>query len=149
MHKKLFTLSLIVGVFLLVGAGCKGDAPADQGVNYDTDVKPLIETTEARKVRGSCNCIESQSTCIDFIGSIFSEERMRLSCSEGKFSLDACPYADLGGCQATPDTVSESIVWSYNYGGEPIDAEQAGYQAKACNSMQISKWVLPADLLKK
>jgi len=135
-------------VLLILGVGCSG-APKDQSSDYEKDVKPLIETTEARKVRGSCNFIDGQSTCIDFVGTIFTEERMKLSCTEGKFSLDACPYSDLGGCQATPGTISESIAWSYDYGGQPITAEEAGYQTKACNSMAVGKWVLPSDLLKK
>ena len=146
-HVK-FLLATIPMALLILGVGCNG-VPKNQSTDYEKDVKPLIETTVARKVRRSCNFIEGQSTCIDFVGSIFTEERMKLSCSEGKFSLDACPYSDLGGCQATPDTISESIVWSYNYGGQPITAEEAGYKAKACNSMAISKWVLPSDLIKK
>jgi len=143
-HKFLF---LVIPVFLIIlGAGCS-DAPTDQSVNYEEDVKPLIETTEKSKVRGSCNVIDSKSTCIDFIGSVFSEERMKLSCAEGKFSFNSCPYSDLGGCQATPGTISESIIWSYDYGGQPITMEEAGYGAKACNAMPASKWVLPSDLL--
>ncbi|MFA7653434.1 MAG: hypothetical protein WCX97_00100 [Candidatus Magasanikbacteria bacterium] len=143
-----FSFLAIPVALIFLGAGC-GDAPSDQSVNYENDVKPLIETTEKAKVRGSCNVIDSKSTCIDFVGSIFTEERMKSSCVEGKFSLDACPYSDLGGCQATPGTVSESIVWSYDYGGEPISAEEVGYQAKACNALGMAKWVLPSDLLNK
>ncbi|KKQ28199.1 MAG: hypothetical protein US42_C0001G0050 [Candidatus Magasanikbacteria bacterium GW2011_GWC2_37_14] len=144
-YKILLTSVMAV---LLVGGGCS-EVPKDQEINYENDVLPLLETKTESKVRGSCNMIESKSTCFDFIGEIFTEDRMRLSCEEGKFSLDGCPYSDLGGCQATPGTVSESIAWSYNYGGQPISAEEAGYQAQACNAMTISKWVLPADLLKK
>ena len=148
MFKKIF---LLVGLMFMsvLTAGCKGDLPPGQAVNYEDDVKPLIESSGKSKVRGSCNFIEGQSACIDFIGEVYTEERMRLSCSGGKFSLDACPYSDLGGCQATPGTVTESIVWSYNYGGQPISQEEAGMQAKACNALEIAKWVLPLDLLNK
>ncbi|MFA6427347.1 MAG: hypothetical protein WCW16_02790 [Candidatus Magasanikbacteria bacterium] len=149
MSQRLFNITgCVFCFFALLGAGCSGDMPDQQSVDYEEDVKPLIEeTNSARRVRGSCNVIESKSTCIDFVGSVFTEERMRLSCEEGIFSLDACPYSDLGGCQATPGTVSESIAWSYDYGGQPITVEEAGYAAKACNAMAISKWVLPQDLL--
>lgn len=131
----------------LLGAGCE-KLPAYQQVDYQKDVKPLIETSEKSRVRGSCDIITSKSTCIDFVGSIFTEERMKLSCEEGKFSHNSCPYSDLGGCQATGGTISESIAWSYSYGGEPISAEEASYQAKACNALPAGKWVTPADLLK-
>lgn len=143
---KILFMTLLAVLF--IGGGCS-QTPESQKVNYNDDVKPLIETGTDRIVRGSCNLIESQSTCFDFIGEVFTEERMKLSCAEGKFSLDTCPYSDLGGCQATPGTISESIAWSYDYGGQPISAEEAGYQAKACNAMSISKWVLPDDFLKK
>jgi hypothetical protein len=100
-------------------------------------------------VKGSCSFIDAQSTCVDFVGEIFTEDRMKLSCAEGKFSFNACPYSELGGCQATPGTISEGIAWSYGYGGSPISVEEAVYQAKACNAIGAAKWVTPEDLLKK
>lgn len=147
MSKKFLLISVLLCA-LPVLSGCqKGDLPPEKQIDYEKDVKPLIETTEKGRVRGSCNVIATKSSCVDFIGEVFTEDRMKLSCAEGKFSLDACPYSDLGGCQATPGTVSESIAWSYSTGGQPITAEEAGYQAKACNALPASKWVKPADLL--
>ena len=147
MIKKIFLFTIAFGMIFLF-SGCANESSlTEESLNYEEDVKPLIESTGKTKVRGSCNFIDAQSVCIDFIGEVFTEERMKLSCTEGKFSLDACPYSDLGGCQATPGTVSESIAWSYNYGGQPITVEEASYQAKACSAMSISKWVLPKDLL--
>jgi len=148
MYKKNI-LAITIAAIFFIGAGCGSNLPEEQNVDYEKDVKPLIESKGNAKVRGSCNIIEEKSTCMDFIGEVYTEDRMRLSCAEGKFSLDACPYSDLGGCQATPGTIAESIVWSYNYGGEPITAEEAGYQAKACNALGMAKWVLPTDLLNK
>lgn len=133
--------------FCFILTGC--DQSANNEVDYEDDVKPLIETTKEGKVQGSCNVIETKSTCVDFVGEVFSEDRMKLSCAEGKFSWDACPYSDLGGCQAMPNTITESIIWSYDYGGEPISVEEAGYAAQACNNTGVGKWVVPADLLKK
>jgi hypothetical protein len=144
---KFKILSCIIISLFFIGAGCK-ELPSKQQIDYVKDVKPLIEEKGARKVRGSCDVIATKSTCVDFIGSIFTEDRMKLSCTEGKFSLNSCPYSDLGGCQATADTISESIAWSYNYGGAPITTEEASYQAKACNALAVGKWVKPADLLK-
>lgn len=147
MSKSLMALAMLLLIITTAGLSCSRDSGDPDAIDYEKDVKPLIETTEKPRVRGSCSVIDTKSTCVDFIGSIFSEERMKLSCEEGKFSLDSCPYSDLGGCQAGGGTISESIIWSYNYGGEPISQEEAGYQAKACNALAISKWVLPQDLL--
>ena len=123
--------------------------PEDQQIDYEEDVKPLIAEDTGHKVRGSCNTINDQSACIDFIGSIFTEERIKLSCEGvGVFSENACPYSELGGCQSSAGTISESIIWSYDYGGQPISREEAQYQAMACNSLPMGKWVTPDDLLK-
>jgi hypothetical protein len=149
MSKSLVTLAILATALLTTGLSCTRESDNPEAIDYEADVKPLIETTEKAKVRGSCSVIDTKSTCIDFIGSVFTEERMKLSCEEGKFSFDACPYSDLGGCQAAGGTITESIAWSYNYGGEPISQEEAGYQAKACNALGASKWVLPEDLLPK
>ncbi|OGF42305.1 hypothetical protein A2555_02275 [Candidatus Falkowbacteria bacterium RIFOXYD2_FULL_39_16] len=143
MPKIKILLFTVLSVLLTMGAGCSDDMPEDQRVDYEEDIKPIIETTTKPKVRGSCNVIDSKGTCVDFIGEVFTEERMKLSCVEGKFSLDACPYSDLGGCQATGGTITESIIWSY----APITPEEAGYQAKSCNALGAGKWVTPASLL--
>jgi len=145
--KNLIILSTILASTILL-TGCNKDIPEDQQIDYDEDVKPLIVENTGHKVRGSCNTIDDQSTCIDFIGSVFTEERMKLSCEGvGAFSENACPYSELGGCASTPDTISESIIWSYDYGGQPISKEEAGYQAAACNALPMGKWVMPEDLL--
>lgn len=141
---------VVLGVALIVLLnGCGLSQEGTDEIDYNDDVRPLIATDEKPRVRGSCNVISSSSTCVDFIGSVFTEERMRLSCAEGTFSLDACPYSDLGGCQATAGTVSESIAWSYPYGGQPISAEEASYQARACNALSMGQWVHPDDLLNR
>lgn len=150
MTRSLYVVPCYVFIFLtLLGSGCSGDMPKNQQVDYEADVKPLIEEANpTNKVRGSCNVIDSKSTCIDFIGSVFTQDRMKLSCAEGTFSLDACPYSDLGGCRATAGTISESIAWSYDYGGQPIEKEEVQYMMGACNNLQAGQWVTPADLLK-
>jgi len=137
----LFILSAVLLIPLL-GLGCN-DLPKDQQADYEKDVKPLIEETETakKKVRGSCDLIAKSSHCMDFVGSIFTEERMKLSCAEGKFSKNTCPYSKNGGCRATGDTVSESVVWSYDYGGNPIDAEAVKYEAMACDSLVLAEWI--------
>lgn len=143
MNPKKLIILCVLGLSGLVISGCT----PQNNLEYENDVKPLIETKKQTKVLGSCNLIDSQSTCFDFRGEVFTEERMKLSCTEGKFSLDSCPYSDLGGCMATPGTITESIAWSYNYGGQPISAEEAGYQAKACNSLGAARWIKPEDLI--
>ncbi len=149
MKKYLILLSTLLFAILLTAAGCTEDMPDGEGVEYD-EVKELIAEDGDVKVRGSCNVINDSSSCVDFIGSIFTEERMKLSCEgAGEFSFNSCPYSELGGCQGTGGTITESIIWSYGYGGQPISVEEAGYQAKACNAIPGTKWVTPDEVFLK
>ncbi|MDP1760416.1 MAG: hypothetical protein Q8L01_03165, partial [Candidatus Woesebacteria bacterium] len=131
---------------ILIGLGCKTEEGEE--VDYQDDVYPLIEEVDSSaKVRGSCNIIESSSTCVDYIGSIWTEQQMKLNCQGvGAFSLDACPYPDFGGCANTPETISENIIWFYPYGGEAFTAEEIVYAQMACNALDISKWTTPDAL---
>jgi hypothetical protein len=134
----------------LIGAGCIG-TPQDSQVDYEVDVKPLIEEIDEKyQVRGSCNVIASKSTCIDYVGSIWDQpDQKELNCNGvGEYSKNTCPYSDLGGCQAGGGTMMETIAWSYDYGGQPISKEDAQYQAMACNTLPVGKWVHPDDFLK-
>jgi hypothetical protein len=142
------TLIALSFVLPLVLAGC---TDGDEDISYEDDVKPLIEEENpSTAVRGSCNAIPFGSTCVDYIGSLWTEEQMRLNCggSNTSFSLDACPYSDLGGCRATKGTITETIIWNYPYGGQPFTEEDAGYAAMACNALTVGSWVSsPEELL--
>jgi hypothetical protein len=147
--KSLFLFSFLILPLVILGAGCSGDAPANQTVDYEEDIKPLIEENNAgHKVRGSCNIIASTSHCEDYIGSIWTEQQMQLNCGGvGTFSLDACPYSDNGGCMTGRDTVTENVIWSYPYGGQPITGEDLYYESQACDLLEVAEWVTPASLL--
>ncbi len=135
-----FLLLLLVLVPLL-GAGCTPEQMEDPEATME--VMDMLEEFEERKFRGSCNAIAAKSTCVDYVGSFWTKEQMELNCqgSDVVFNETTCPYSELGGCAATPDTMTETIAWSYDYGGQPISAEEARYQMMACNAITISKWV--------
>lgn len=136
-------LLIIPLLFMITGCG-KGELPPDQEVTYE-EVKEIIEETNPTgKVHGSCNMISTGSHCLDYIGSIWTEQQMRLNCQgAGEFSFNTCPYTEQGGCQATADTISETILWSYNYGGSPITADVLPFEQAACNTNPAAQWVLP------
>ena len=147
--------SVVAPLFGLILAfsltGCE-DVPADQAIDYEEDVKPLIkEKTNSVKSRGSCNLISAGSTCFEYVGSIWTEQQMKLNCSDpqGAFSLNACPYSDVGGCRTGVGTIAETIIWSYDYGGDPITPEVKPYSVGACTALQIADWVTPDGLLQE
>ena len=140
---------LLLPMLLLIGSGCSDGLPEDQAIDYQDDVKPLIEDVDPTNlVRGSCNMISTGSHCEDYIGSIWTEQAMRLQCEGvGTFSLGTCPYSENGGCRSTAGTVSDNVLWSYPYGGEPITGENVRYEAIACNAIPGVEWITPEDLL--
>ncbi len=147
MRAKIF---FVVAILLVLGGGCN-DVPKDQQVDYEKDVKPLVEESADKSfVRGSCNTIATASHCLDYRGSLWTEEQMKLNCGNaGIFSKDGCPYSDNGGCMAGGGTIAETVMWSYNEGANPIDSETLPYEIGACNALAVAKWVKPEDLLKK
>ncbi|HBR80770.1 MAG: hypothetical protein UX09_C0040G0007 [Candidatus Uhrbacteria bacterium GW2011_GWE2_45_35] len=133
--------------FLLFGFGCSDDLPENQQIDYEEDVKPLIEENTAHKVRGSCNMIDSESHCLDYIGSIWTEQQIQLNCENvGIFSLNTCPYSENGGCLSGRDTMVEAVIWSYPYGGQPITGEELKYESMACDALAAAEWVTPDGL---
>ena len=149
MKIKSFFVPLLGLILAFSLTGCE-DVPADQAIDYEEDVKPLIEEkTNSAKSRGNCNLIAAGSTCLDYVGSLWTEQQMKLNCGDprGTFSLNACPYSEVGGCRTGGGTIAETIIWSYDYGGDPITPEVKPYTMSACNALQIADWVTPAGLL--
>lgn len=136
-----------------LGTGCQpGDTSKENSIDYEGDIKPLIEEkTEAFHSRGSCNAIDFGSHCIDYVGSMWTEEAMRLNCQgEGTlFSLNACPYSEIGGCDTTYGTITEIIAWAYNEGGDPITQEVLPYMQGSCTAVPGTRWVTPEMLLEE
>lgn len=128
---------------LLAAAGCTEGMPEDEQFDEE-EVRELVEDVSGDgKVKGSCAILE-QGTCFDYIGSIWTEQQMELNCKDaGIFSLNACPYSEVGGCQTSGGSVADTIIWSY------LSTEEAGYQAKSCNALPGAKWVIPEDLLNR
>ncbi len=106
MAKSKFILSILILISLiLVGASCE-------------DSKDIEEEEEEEFIGGSCDSIELDSSCVDFIGSFWSADYCT---EEGHFySEEFCPQPTVGGCQFNKGGESEKIIWSYDYGGRPL-----------------------------
>ncbi|MBU0646106.1 hypothetical protein KJ611_01350 [Patescibacteria group bacterium] len=149
MKNQVISFLLLSSCLVLTGGGCSEGLPEDQQVDYDQDVKPLIEEVFPNNaVAGSCNMIESGSHCLDYIGSYWNEQAMKLNCEgAGVWSSNTCPYSENGGCRGTAGTIMDTVLWSYPYGGDPITGENVYYEAMACNSIPAAQWIMPDDLL--
>lgn len=144
MKKTIFPL-LLIGVLFV--AGCGEEMPKDQQIDYEEVQELIQETNDQYKVRGSCNVIDESSTCLDYVGSFWTKEQMTLNCQGvGAFSENTCPYTTVGGCQAGAGSFVETILWSYNYGGELITPENEIYASGACNANPAGQWVTPDQI---
>lgn len=152
---KLLIVLLVLGagglLLYLINGNSEG---LPEGVEVPDDVTPeeveqALKEDGKRTVYGSCNAIASASTCVDYIGSMWSENNMaELNCEgAGTFSRDACPYAEFGGCQSSGGTVMELVSWVYREGPGGYDEESVPYAQAACNSLPIGTWVTPEGLL--
>lgn len=107
------------------------------------DIERALEEDGATTVYGSCNAIAESSTCIDYVGSVWSEyDSGRLNCSDsGIFSEEPCPQPSLGGCQTGGGSVTEMIAWMYTEGAGEIDEESIQYAQMACEANPMARWV--------
>ena len=126
------------------------DMEIDENIDIESIDEQLKETGNAT-VYGSCKDIANSSNCIDYIGSMWSENNSaQLNCGEGRnFSNNACPYSEFGGCQMNGDSVMEFISWVYEEGPGEYTNESDLDAAAACNSMPNAKWVTPESLLEE
>ena len=130
--------------------GTSATVPEEAGTDPTVAEEDMVEALkdDAEGVYGSCNAIASDSTCIDYIGSIWRDNNMaELNCEgSGTFSRDPCPYPDYGGCRMNAGTIMEMVMWAYKEGGQyPDDSIQ--YAIAACNAQPVGKWVTPEDML--
>ncbi|MBT3230813.1 hypothetical protein HN358_03480 [Candidatus Uhrbacteria bacterium] len=146
---KYLSFLILIPTLVLVGGACQGPDGEVEEVSYEEDVYELIEEVDGDNlIKGSCNMISIGSNCVDFVGSIWTQDMMEMSCSgDGyEFSNLTCPYSDYGGCQSMPNTMSESIAWVYSYGGVAYSAEDAMYAQMTCDSLGVAQWVTPENM---
>ncbi|MEA3355521.1 MAG: hypothetical protein U9Q63_03500 [Patescibacteria group bacterium] len=109
-------------VFVLLGTGCSKPAKLEES----SELKPQIG--------GSCNRIEveGEGYCSDYVG---VKSNLTSPCSNQHYSSESCPPSNTGGCKLNPGTDKEKIVWSYDYGGYPVDEFQVKNELiPSCNN---------------
>ena len=146
--KKVFVFTILI-LSLVIFTGCEnGGTDAEMDITEE-DVMDLVEEIDGDgKIKGSCGAY-AKSTCIDYIGSFWTEEQMKLNCSgpDVAFSKNTCKYAELGGCNMGAGTFTEIVTWHYKEGSGGYNEETVIYASGACNALPMAKWIQPEDLL--
>ena len=123
----------------------------DSGEEVDTSGEPTSpdsgeEVTLSEyfkeKAKGSCNAISAGSTCIEYIGSLWTSGYAQMNCTGGGTYVNGpCPRPSIGGCRFGADTPNEIVTWHYDYGGDPITLELKPYTSGACTALPMGQWV--------
>mgnify|MGYP007050445082 CR=1 FL=1 len=94
------------------------------------------------KAKGSCDAIADSSTCIEYYGSFWTEQQMKLQCQwAGTFSKKWCPSDMAWWCNTAMWTQADMVAWMYLRWGGEIDAEWLKYAKMACDATMASKWI--------
>ncbi len=118
------------------------DQAADKIEKQMNDVLAREETDKQTKIMKSCNSISKTSTCIDYVGSFWSEEQKKYHCQEsGVLSDKVCENGNIGGCQIGRGSPSDIIIWMYPYGGEPISADTVQSAKPGCDMNPMGNWL--------
>ncbi|NQT49715.1 hypothetical protein HQ571_03415 [Candidatus Kuenenbacteria bacterium] len=146
--KKVFIFTILISS-LVIFTGCESGSVVTETDFTEDEVMDIIEEVDGDgKIQGSCGAY-AKSTCIDYIGSFWTEDQMKLNCSgpDATFSKNTCKYSDFGGCNVGAGTFTEIVTWSYKEGSAGYNEENIVYAAGACNALPMAKWIVPEDLL--
>ena len=115
----------------------------EEDVNLASEIDDLRDEKETGAVsRGSCDVITEGSTCIEYVGSFWTDQQMELNCQgAGVFSKSPCPAGMAGGCNIGEGVPSDMITWFYLYGGGEITAESLDSAKKVCEATMMSRWL--------
>lgn len=90
----------------------------------------------------SCNAIAKTSTCIDYIGSFWTETQMKYACEySGTLSPEPCETGSIGGCNVGQGSFNDMIIWMYSRGGASIVASSAKSAKPACDMNPMGTWL--------
>lgn len=116
-----------------------GDDADNQGPDSGDEI--TLNEDLKNRAKGSCNLISEGSTCVEYIGSFWTNTNAKLNCSDASaFSTNSCPRPALGGCRLGAETSNEVVTWHYSYGGDPY-TEAITYAASACRALPGGWWV--------
>lgn len=156
---------LCAGILFLGGCSTSSDQPvnsdSETGASKSADLEendivatgtsmgedvdaalPAVATDGVLNTVTSCNAIDEASTCIEYIGSVWSIEHAELNCSsESKFSTAPCPQPAKGGCRIGQGTSAEIVTWYYNQGGSPFTDEVTKYASMSCAALPGGQWI--------
>ncbi len=124
------------------------EAIDEEKMNEDMElVNELLDLEDDKKTgnksKGSCDSVSESSTCIEYYGSFWTEQVIKMGCSEsdGVFSTKPCPSGMSGGCNTGVGTPADMVVWMYLTGGGDMTAESMKHASMACSATMASRWI--------
>lgn len=132
---------VLIGIFVLKGISPKEANPeySEEMLAETEDLLPNEVGTE-KTLKGSCDMVNEASTCVEYLGSFWTESTINLVCQDGIYSKNGCPEQSLGGCRMNPESETDQISWHYELGGGGYNQESIQYAKQACNSVPGGLW---------
>jgi len=124
------------------------NAESDKKLEEDYNLVNKLEELEDNKktgsaARGSCNAIIEGSTCIDYVGSMWTEQQMSLNCEgAGIYSAKPCPDGMAGGCNIGLGTITDMVTWFYYTGGGEITPDSLFSAKEVCGMTPMARWIV-------
>ena len=112
--------------------------------NFKKDVGKTLDELDKNEefTAVSCDSISKMSTCVDYIGSFWTQQQMVYACEySGVLSDKPCKSGSIGGCQVGKGGFNDMIIWMYSYGGQPIAGSTAKSAKPACDMNPMGNWV--------
>ena len=114
------------------------------------DLEKVMREKDLKQTIGSCRAIKEKGSCIDYIGSMWSDDGVaEQNCKKvGTYSSDTCPHSEFGGCQTSAGSAVEMIIWAYREAPQNQKGEAMPYAYEACTNNPYAHWITPDSQLK-
>lgn len=122
------------------------DADKEQNLREKSElVDEMIESEDLKKSwkwwKFSCNMIAEWSTCIEYYGSIWTIEQVKLWCPDGIVSYDACPADTVWGCNTWEGTMADMVSWLYLRWNWWMTSDSIKHAKNACDATMMASWI--------
>ena len=121
------------------------EATEENKITEDYNLVRELEDLEDLKKSGkwwkfSCDAIKESSTCIEYYGSFWQAEHVKMGC-RWIFSSKSCPIDTIWWCNTGVWTMADMVVWMYLRGDWWITEESVKHAKNACDATMMSNWI--------
>jgi len=120
----------------------KTSSSTEPAIDEKANEQAATENFSGTSSTKTCNSVNDNSICIEYIGSIWTDDQMKSSCKNlGKLSNDPCPSNVAGGCKIGAGTKGEMVNWFYLGGKAQVTVDSLKVSERVCKLNPKGKWI--------